>query len=112
MNKYMIILIGIVIVGLVAVSQDGLEGVRANPTQSTIDSSQTIWDTGKKAVKIGQDAFDKAKGTNPSESSTESSEEKILTEIGQIPCATDNDCNEMISECENQCICKEESCWK
>lgn len=30
----------------------------------------------------------------------------------QFPCQSDNDCNLYISECENNCTCIEENCWR
>ena len=81
-----IIIVGIILI--VAVYQGGFEGVKENPLESTIDSVQSIYGTGKNVV-------DYAQGDNNTE----------LTEVGMIPCATNEDCA-ILDGCEdNACQC-------
>lgn len=92
-----LIIIGIfVVMGIV---RDGTEGFKSKPIQS-------VWDSSKSIVNTGKDIVDKFKG----------GEENItsgLIEVGQIPCATDADCN-LITECQPNytCVCRDSSCWK
>jgi len=106
MNGIGVILIVAGIIVAVALYQDGWEGIKSNPAQSTIDSSKTIFDAGKKVVGVTTDAYDNIK--SKSESTTESSEEKIWTKIGQPFCSQDSDCT-TLEECTNNnpCQCRE-----
>ena len=99
-----IIVVVIVLIAIVMVVQNGWEGIRAEPFDSTIQASQTI---GNKTI----DAFNKGKEIINNFKNNENNNTNLV-EIGQIPCNDDSQCNQEIGICENNCICQDSICWK
>lgn len=91
MNIWGIVFIIIGIIVVVAVYQQGWENFKSSWFQSSIDSTKTIYDTGKNIVDYATQ-----------ENSTDSTE---LIEVGMIPCKTNEDC-ESLEECKDgACQC-------
>lgn len=92
----LLIIIGIIIA--VALYQNGFQGLKEKPLDSTIQSTKTIGEGIKYTYEQGKGLITK----------------KETNEIGKIPCAINADCN-LIKECqENLCLCNAEKgiCYK
>lgn len=106
-NAFGIILI--IFVALLAMTffRDGTDTIKEEPFQSTVESGKIVFETGKGVVSWGAQQY------NSINQDTETSNpETNLIEIGQIPCATDEDCNEFLSQCDDNCQCIDLTCWK
>ena len=88
MNIWGILLvIALIIVG-VAVYQNGWEGFKSNFIGSSIESTKTIYSTGENVVGFFT-------GDNDTD----------LIEVGMLPCTSNEDCNNILSEC-NPDLCQ------
>lgn len=97
-----IIIVGIVF--LIAMQQRGWEGIKSRPLDSGIQATQTIAEKTKDTYDYGRGIYDKFKNNETNNNS--------LTEVGQIPCSNDDDCNTLLDACENSCICQNDICWR
>jgi len=105
MNIWGILLIGLGIIVVVAIfQQGGWEGFKSSPLESSWDATKSIGETGK-------DAFDKGKeivGNINSNSGTSGN----LKNLGLPLCNTNSSCN-TLSECNaDLCSCIEGECYK
>ena len=95
-----IVIIGILVVmGLV---REGTEAVKDSPIMSTVESGKISFEKGKELVPgmSGSESFE-----------SDETNSTTLTELGQIPCTTDEDCY-ILSECEGAtCLCVEGLCF-
>ena len=95
---FILIVIGVIVL-LAVYQQGGWEGYKSNPADGTIESVKTIGEGIKTNFEKGKELIDKNNQSN-------------LTEIGQIPCAINEDCN-ILTECVGSlCICEGGSCFK
>ena len=88
MNIWGILLVIALIVVGVAVYQNGWEGFKADYLGSSIESTKTIYSTGENVVGLFT-------GNNDTET----------IDVGKLPCTSNEICNDILSECENQCLC-------
>lgn len=96
MNGFGIFLLIIGIIAAIAWYQSGTDELKEQPIQSSWDATKTIYDSGKKLVKIIK-----------SENETNES-----LNYGRPFCDEDSDCN-TIQECvKDLCECIEGSCYK
>jgi len=98
----------IVIIGAILVAmtffRDGSDTIVDSPLQSTIESGKIVFEAGKNIVQQGQQTFNQIQNQENTEPN--------LIEVGQIPCATDDDCNEFLSQCDDDCLCIDLICWQ
>ena len=94
---FILVVLGIIV--LVAIYNDGFEGFKANPLESTVDSTKKIIETGKDAVGFIKD--------NTGNTTAD------LVEVGKLPCATNEDCD-LLEACGNSsCVCYDNgACYK
>ena len=106
MNGFGIIFIIVLIILGVAIYQNGFDGLKEEPVQSSLDSTKTIYEAGKKAVNAGKDIYDNTKSGSSSETVT-------LTKIGQPFCTNDADCLTLEECSDSTCVCGEGGyCYK
>ena len=95
-----VVIIGIfVVMGIV---REGTDEFKESPVMSTIESGKATFDKGKELVQgiSGSESFE-----------SDETNSTTLTELGQIPCTTDEDCY-ILSECEGAtCLCVEGLCF-
>ena len=104
MKKLGIILIIVAIIFLVALQQQGWEGFKAEPFDSTIQST-------KKIGEVSKDVFDKTKETIDNFKNDENNNEgSNPINLGRPFCQEDSDCN-TIQQCENNCSCIGGECF-
>ena len=100
------IIVGVLL--LMTFFRDGAEEIKTNAIGSTMESGQIVFNTGKNIVNWGSQQFNQEQIAN-----TDTSKTRI--DIGQIPCATNEDCDlldacsEIICFCDNvQGVCYKE----
>lgn len=106
-NIWVIVLIIVGILVGMTFLRDGTETIKTDPLGSTLESGQIAFNTGKNIVQWGSQQYNNINSANQSNS------RKTRIDIGQIPCATNEDCN-LINECNNNCFCDKEQgiCYK
>lgn len=82
-----VIVVVLIILGII-IYQNGWEGFKAKPVQSSYDSAKSVVNTGKNVVGYFHNG-------NNSE----------LIEVGKIPCKTNEDCNILIDCQMDLCQC-------
>jgi|TARA_Y100000310_G_C20656374_1_gene802187 hypothetical protein len=82
----------------------GVDELKAEPLQSTLESGKQVFEAGKNLIEQGTETFNQVQN--------QQSTEPTPIEVGQIPCANDNDCNEFLSQCEDVCSCVDLICWR
>ena len=102
MSKFIIfIIIVITIILLVAVKQEGFEGIKQNPADSAVQSTKTIYNFGKDSVGKGSEIYQIFK------------KEKINGTLVEV-CKEDKDCQKL-QECSLEtdiCFCIAQNCYK
>lgn len=104
-NGLTAIIVIVVILAAFTFFREGSAGFDAdNLAESTLDSGKQAFNTGKNVVNWGVEKFD--------DDAQETATGKKLIEIGQIPCANNDDCNEFLPLCEDACLCQDLICYK
>ncbi len=89
------IIVIVVIIGIFIVMGMVREGTETfqEPLQSVIESSKVIVSTGIGMIK-----------------GDEEENRSLFTEIGLVPCVTNDDCNVRLEKCNNVCMCLDGVC--
>jgi len=107
-----IIIVIVLIIGITTWVQNGTDGIKNAPFQSTWDSTKDITEKTKDGFDKGKEIIDNFKSDGNNEGSSEENNE-VLVEVGQMPCSSDNQCNELLEEaCGGVCVCVDEICFK
>ena len=96
--EFKYIIWAIIIILAITVIDKGFNKVKEAPFKETLDTGtntiKSIFDFGKDVV-----------------SNDETEEDTEKTNLGMIPCTTDEDCD-LLNECDNNCSCQEGNCFK
>jgi len=98
MNKIGFFIIIIVIFAGIMLFQKGIDKVKEEPLQSTID-------TGKSIVGAGKDVIVKFTSDTPENTSE-------LINLGNVPCDTDEECDRIIECADDGCVCTDGECYQ
>ena len=90
-NTTTVIVIIIAILLLMTLFRGGMDEIKTNPLGSTLESGKIVLEKGKEILN------------------SEPNEKKNL---GQIPCISDQQCNNLLESCEGLCFCQEGTCWR
>lgn len=94
-----IVLVIVVLVFIVATFQNGFDGIKANPTDSAVQSTKTILDFGKDSVIKGKELI-------------QGNVESNFSNFGRPLCDESSDCNTLLECSGNLCICSGGECVK